>query len=122
MSCFINSDKETSTIAKVYVKKYPQSNVLNVASVLSFINIQSVNCRYRLNNKRSKFKGVDFNAIDLDGISEAQQAKLIDCYIYQCDSNRNRTKFAEYNNLILLRENLNFSNADYDAAQWGLYD
>lgn len=127
MSCFIVSKVEVSALSWfVMSQRKPRGGIhyyelFNVASELSFYNVQSVNTRYKEKNKRQKFNEFDFTPnLDFNAISVAQMAKLIDCYLYQTNEHPRYDKLPLLAELQSYRDLLVFDSVDYDASQWGL--
>ena len=127
MSCFIVSKVEVRALSWfVMSQRKPRGGIhyyelFNVASELSFYNVQSVNTRYKEKNKRQKFNEFDFTPnLDFNAISVAQMAKLIDCYLYQTNEHPRYDKLPLLAELQSYRDLLVFDSVDYDASQWGL--
>ena len=127
MSCFIVSKVEVRALSWfVMSQRKPRGGIhyyelFNVASELSFYNVQSVNSRYKEKNKRQKFNEFDFTPnLDFNAISVAQMAKLIDCYLYQTNEHPRYDKLPLLAELQSYRDLLVFDSVDYDASQWGL--
>ena len=127
MSCFIVSKVEISSISWfIMSQRKPRGGfhyyeLFNVASELSFYNVQSVNSRYKEKNKRQKFNEFDFTPnLDFNAISVAQMAKLIDCYLYQTNEHPRYEGLKLIAELKGYRNKLVFYSNDYDSSVWGL--
>ena len=127
MSCFIVSKVEVSALSWfVMSQRKPRGGIhyyelFNVASELSFYNVQRVNARYKEKNKRYKFNQFDFSPdLDFKAISVAQMAKTIDCYLYQTNEHPRYDKLPLLAELQSYRDLLVFDSVDYDSSVWGL--
>jgi hypothetical protein len=96
--------------------------MFQIAKDLHKVNVQSVNARYNEKSRYSaiKFYDFEFNGYDFKAIPDAQKAKLIDCYLYQCSCKKGYKNIQVIKDLHELRESLIFNDNDHDAAKWGI--
>ena len=125
MSAFIMSHHEILAIASFVAKKQGKIHYYQhfaIASELHKINVQSVNYRYGSKQRYSNIKFYDFevNPFNFSAIAPAQQAKLIDCYLYQCSELKGYDKQAIIQELQQVRDGLEFDSVDYDLCEWSL--
>lgn len=106
--CLAVSDKRNNYLYEVHYR----------ATLAADLNNQSVNVRYNERKHATKLNILDWQNTDFSAVSIAQQAKAIDCFLYNSNCAKGFKNNPIVKKLSLYRDSLEFYDNDYDCSEW----